>query len=331
MYSVFGLGNPLLDFIAEGEFALIEALHTRPGTMNLVTLEEMKKVLDLVNSYRNIPGGSAANTTRGIAWLSRVKPVLPPVYCGAVGQDAIGRQYGEILSRSGVESRLVNKDALTGCSVIIVTPDQERTMFTFLGACRKYLVQDLDLQALGRSQYLYVCGYMWDTDNQKRAVAKAVEWARLKSVTVVFDLADPFVVQRYREEFQSWITSGVDILLGNREEIQLMLGKSEDAPIDEPLIRLAGEMARLVVMKIGADGCWVNEEGSVCHVPAYSVRAVDTTGAGDSFASGLLYGLLRGLSPVSAARLANRMAAASVTVVGCDFNSLDPHWVLEED
>ncbi|HEC62103.1 MAG TPA: adenosine kinase [bacterium] len=300
--------------------------------MNLVTLEEMKKVLDLVDSYRNIPGGSAANTTRGIAWLSGVRTVLPPVYSGAIGKDAIGQQYWEMLSRSGVESRLVKKDALTGCSVIIVTPDHERTMFTFLGACRKYRAQDLDLQALERSQYLYVCGYMWDTENQKQAVAKAVERARSKSVAVVFDLADPFVVQRYREEFRPWISSGVDILLGNREEIQLMVGKlEEDALSDELLIRLSGEMAMLVVMKIGEDGCWVNAGGSICHVPAYSVQAVDTTGAGDSFASGFLYGLLRGLSPVSAARLANRMAAGSVTVIGCDFNSLDPNWVLEED
>lgn len=320
MYSFFGIGNPLLDFITSADFSLIERLQTRTGTMNLVGIKEMKMILGLVKRYKNIPGGSCANTIRGIAWLAASDPIRPPIYCGAVGNDPIGRQYLDILRLSGIQTRLVTKQSLSGCSVIIVTPDHERTMFTYLGACREYSEEDLDVEALKCSRFIHTTGYMWDTEKQKKAVRKAVTCAAEHGLKVSFDLADPFVVQRYHQEFLSWIPSRVDILFGNREEFKLMIG---DEPVDEKLITQAGELSDLVIMKIGSGGCLVNEQGLIHNVAGFPVHSIDTTAAGDCFAAGFLFGQLKGFSALRSARLANRLASCIVAVEGCDFTLLE--------
>ncbi|MBA7626468.1 Ribokinase [subsurface metagenome] len=320
MFSVFGIGNPLLDFVTRADFALLEQLDTQKGTMNLVGRGEMEDVLGLVDTYKNIPGGSCANTIRGIAWLSGLDPVRPAVYCGALGNDRIAEQYRSCMQAAGVQTRLAAKETPSGCSVILVTPDYERTMFTCLGACREFCKEDLDLQALAQSRYLYITGYMWDTENQKEAVQLAVDFARRQGLKVAFDLADPFVVQRYREEFLTWIPGRVDILFGNREELNLMIGEDR-----------AGELSELVIMKIGSEGCIVLEKGNQSGADSFAVEALDTTAAGDCFAAGFLFGRLKGFSTARSARLANRLASRIVSVEGCDFTLLEPKQILGQD
>lgn len=324
MYSVFGVENPLLDFICQVDFPLFKTLGTRPGTMNLVSLEEMKKVLGIASGYRNTPGGSCANTIRGIAWLGQSSPIAPPVYSGAVGSDERGEKYIACMREMGIEVRLVRKQTPTGCSVILVTPDHERTMFTYLGACREFTAQDLDLEALSRSRFLHLTGYLWDTENQRLAAEAAARHALRQGVKVSFDLADPFVVQRYRSFFVSWIPGRVEVVFANREELQTMMG--EKCP-DEELVRRAGWLAGLVVMKVGAGGCYLNEGGRIMRSQGFPARVQDTTAAGDSFASGFLFGLLKGYPTTACARLANRFASQIVGVNGCDFSSLDPRGV----
>jgi sugar/nucleoside kinase (ribokinase family) len=336
MYSVFGLGNPLLDFIAPVGFPVLERTGAEQGTMNLVDAGRMQEILGLVGEYTNSPGGSCANTLRGISWLGRLSGaegpsaaalIEPTVYCGAVGEDGPGAVYAEILGRAGVVQRLVRKPVPTGCSVILVTPDHERTMFTHLGACREYTWRDLDLAALAEARMFYCTGFMWDTENQKEAVMLAIDRAKALGLLVAFDIADPFVAQRYRLEFLGLIPSRVDILFGNREEFRHMFGAGHG---DQVLLRQAGRLCRLVVMKIGAEGCYVNEDGSIHRVAGFPVQAVDTTAAGDCFAAGFLFGRLRNQEVEACARLANRLAAAIVTVRGCDFLTLDARRVLSE-
>ncbi|MCK5006748.1 MAG: adenosine kinase, partial [Spirochaetales bacterium] len=178
MYSVIGLGNPLLDFIAPVDSGVLEALSAKKGTMNLVDREAMERVLSILDGYTNMPGGSAANTLRGISWLDRGETLDPLLYCGAVGPDQRGRDYNQILETAGITVQVVAKTLPTGCSVILVTPDHERTMFTYLGACREYGLKDLDIDALGKTKVFYATGYMWDTANQKQAVRRAIEQFR---------------------------------------------------------------------------------------------------------------------------------------------------------
>ena len=324
-YSVFGLENPLFDRVAAVSDSVIEEVGAPKGTMNLVDYPQMRRVLALAGVYRSIPGGSAANTVRAVACLSRAVAVPPPVYSGAVGCDPEGEEYGRILASEGVITRLARKRQPTGCSVILVTPDRERTMFTFLGACREYTTEDLDRELLALSSYLYMTGYMWDTENQKQAALAAGGTALDQGVRVAFDLADPYAVRRYRQQFLSWIPKHVEVLFGNREEFRLLLG---EGLVDTELAEYAGELAPQAVLKTGAEGCLVNFYGKVARIPGFPVIPVDTTAAGDCFAAGYLYGQLRGFSAESSARLANRLAARIVTVQGCDLESLDPAEVL---
>jgi sugar/nucleoside kinase (ribokinase family) len=319
-YSVFGMENPLFDRIAGVDFTVLEKLQAPKGTMNLVGYEEMLRVLSLAGRYRSIPGGSSANTVRAIASLSRCDAVAQTVYSGAIGNDPAGDEYERIMRCLGIETRLVRKQLPTGCSVILVTPDRERTMFTYLGACREFTAEDVDVELLARSSYLHVTGYMWDTENQRQAVLLAAETARRHEVRVAFDLADPYAVQRYHGQFLEWIPGAVDVLFGNREEFRLMFGSELG---DEQLARRAGELSAEAVLKTGAEGCLVNDRGRIRRVPGFPVATVDTTAAGDCFAAGYLYARLRGLEAERAARLANRLASWVVTVEGCDLEGLD--------
>jgi sugar/nucleoside kinase (ribokinase family) len=231
------------------------------------------------------------------------------------------------LERAGINVQVVTKSLPTGCSVILVTPDHERTMFTFLGACREYGLEDLDLAALAGSQIFYTTGYMWDTDNQKRAVKRAMEHSRERGVGIFFDLADPFVVHRYHEEFRSWLPSRVDVLFGNRDEFQIMFGPDLE---DRELLAEAAEVSPVLLMKTGCDGCVVSDRGAVRYIEGFCVDPLDTTAAGDCFSAAFIFATLRGYPSVQAARLANRLAASIVTVLGCDFSNLDRDMILRE-
>ncbi len=326
MISIYGIGNPLMDVVGYGDFKLISDLGTQLGTMNLIQQNQVSEILDKIEDIRTLPGGSCANTMRGIAWLGKVIPCDPPHFSGAVGNDRTGREYKQLMEDLGVSTSLALTSNRTGESYIIVTPDHERTMFTFLGACQEYDESCIDFDTLGKAQYLYTTGYMWDTGVQKRAVKKAIDFARDKCKKVVFDLADPFVVNRNKDDFLSWIPQKIDILFGNKEEFSLLVGKK---PIDKEIISSAQSLARLVIMTVSAKGCYYAEENDICYDPGRKVKVVDTTGAGDSFASGFLFGLLKNKTLKECASLANTLAANIVTVEGCNYSLLDQKEILE--
>jgi sugar/nucleoside kinase (ribokinase family) len=231
------------------------------------------------------------------------------------------------LKDAGINVQVVPKSLPTGCSVILVTPDHERTMFTYLGACREYGLEDLDLTALSGSEIFYTTGYMWDTANQKQAVMKAMEHCRQKGVRIFFDLADPFVVHRYHGQFRAWLPSRVDVLFGNRDEFQIMFGPELE---DRELLAKAAEVSPVLLMKTGCDGCLVSDNGTLRGIDGFCVEPLDTTAAGDCFSAAFIFATLRGHPPLQAARLANRMAASIVTVMGCDFTNLDRELILRE-
>lgn len=325
VFSVFGVENPLMDIIAHVDRGFLERFAKQPGSMHLVEHDEIERLLGAIPSSRRLPGGSAANTARGIAALNSRNAALDavaldaPVFNGSVGNDATGDDFQRSIERAGVVASLVRKELPTGVSLILVTPDGERTMNTHLGACRQFGPADLDLARLGCSRVLYMTGYLWDTEGQRKAAMAAVEAARAgqRRILVAFDLADPFAVRRYGEAFRAWIPGTVDILFGNRDELAILTGGA----CDEDCVAAAAPLAPMVVMKVGAKGCIVGWEGRQRHVPGVPVRAVDTTGAGDAFAAGFLHGRLRGLDPVASAELANTIAAGVVAVEGCVYDS----------
>lgn len=332
MSVLFGVGNPLMDLLVERDAELLARLGAPAGSMNLVDRERQEELLATGGVRDSTAGGSCANTLRGVAWLAGTDDRDAGIrceYCGAVGSDHYGELFATSLCQAGVEARLATVAVETGTSVIVVTPDFERTMFTHLGACRELTRSHVAGLFPAEIDLLHLAGYMWDTENQTGAATWAIDAARSAGARVSFDLADTFVVSRYRDALLDTLPGRIDLLFGNLEELRRLTDCDGDAA---ETAALALECAPTVVLKDGAAGCWVAERraGGARHVAAYAADACDTTGAGDSFAAGYLYGVLIGCDSLESARLANRVAAGIVSVYGCDYRRLDRESVIRE-
>ncbi len=334
MSSICGMGNPLMDVILTGSVLDLEALSAEPGSMNLVSFETQTEVIARCRQVSYLPGGSCANTMRAVAWLAAraaaaaaAEISLDVGFIGAVGNDTEGDRFGDMLQEAGVRPLLVRKTVPTGSSAIVVTPDLERTMFTFLGACRELHLADVDLALIRRSTVFHLTGYMWDTPNQQLAAHEAALAARGGGALVSFDVADPFVAERYGTDLRHWIPKHCDILFANRAELRSLTGEGGD---DAAVLDAAEQFASQVVMKTGAEGVKVRAGRVTVEVPGERAQAVDTTGAGDSFAGGYLFGVVQGWPVERCARLANRLAARIVTVEGCRYDLIPAEFVIQD-
>jgi sugar/nucleoside kinase (ribokinase family) len=326
MAGIVGMCNPLMDIILRVEKNNVAALGAVPGSMNLVDFETMSRISSSAAGAIRSAGGGGANTMRGLAWLGNpVGAAVRPIYLGAIGDDSRGQELETLFRQQGVEPLLARKGLPTGVSVILVTPDRERTMFTYLGACQEFKPADVPYERLGQAGWFHLTGFLWDTPNQEQAARELADFARKHDRRIAFDVADPFVVHRHHCKLLDWIPGRVDLLFANREELKALTGLEGS---DEEIVSAAGSLAPRVVMKTGSDGCWINEDSQLRHVPGERVQAVDTTAAGDAFAAGFLFGLMSGRDCHRSARLANRLAARMVTIVGCNYSAIDRAGVL---
>jgi sugar/nucleoside kinase (ribokinase family) len=321
MHSVYSIENPLMDYVMHEDYPFLDRFGARPGTMQLVEHRVFKEIIRSSRGYSVFPGGSGANTARGLSMLIASDPAIgQPCFSGGIGADDTGDRFMTILRDLGIETAMAFKDLPTGVSAIVVTPDHERTMFTYLGACRDFAPDDVSEAFIRSSKYLYSTGYMWDTEPQKQALFHAVDTARTAGVPVCFDLADPFVVDRYSTELAQWIRGRIDILFANRQELSRI---TECTGTDYEILGKAARLAEVVIMKIGKGGSIVQSGGRLSHAPGESVICVDTTGAGDAYSAGFIYGLLRGANPDACARLGNRIAARIVALEGCRYETIN--------
>ncbi len=326
--AVFGIGNPLIDVVISATDEDLAALALDKGIMHLVSENRQREILtyfsDAPRTFR--PGGAAPNTLIALAGLG-----VPSVVCGKIGNDEFGSTYNEQVAAYGITSRLMQGEGATGSSIILVTPDGERTMNTHLGMCQEFGTGDLDEDLLRRANFLYFTGYMWDTAVQKAAIRRALEVAHDAGVTVAFDLADPFAVERYREDFLKLLEDDVDIVFANRTEATILYGGAgTDAGASTDAASLAEELGRhvgIAALKVGKEGSLVavreGRLGTTPHVTAVAgrpIQAIDSTGAGDMFAAGYLAALSQGSDPVHAARAAGWLAEEIIQLVGAQFS-----------
>ncbi len=306
---IFGIGNPLIDVVIQAQDAELAQLGLDKGIMHLVSEDQQALILHYFKDREvtYLPGGSAPNTLLALAGLE-----IPAVISGKIGDDEFGRTYAEQVGAYGITSRLVTEPGRTGSSVILVTPDGERTMNTHLGMCQRFCTADVDEALLAGAQYLYFTGYMWDTDLQKDAILHAITRAREAGSQVVFDVADPFAAERYRDDFVALIRDHVDIVFANRREAQLLYGLQE---AHECAARLGADV-RIAALKVGKDGCLVVAQGDPVAVGGRPITAVDSTGAGDMFAAGFLAGLAWGRSAAEAAGIGGYLAEEVIMRVG---------------
>jgi len=308
-YDVFGMCNPLYDLQATVSDELIAQLGLEKGGMFLVDEARQKEILPVIYSdiVLSAAGGSGANTMSGVSLLGG-----KAVYAGRVGDDNHAHLYEEGLVNVGVVSSLGKGEGTTGMCLVLVTPDTQRTMCTFLGCSLELSAKDIRVDLLKDSKYLYVTAYLWDTDGQKEAVQFAMRTAQEAGVKVALSLSDPFCVNRHKQDLLDLIDRHVDVIMGNKTEAMAI---TDTDTAEAAALKLA-ESCDIVVVTMDSSGSLVCSKGNIYRIPAYKIVPVDTTGAGDIFASGFLYGLTQGYDLERCGKIASYVASRVVAQFG---------------
>ncbi len=310
LFDVVGIGNALVDVIAHAPDSFLDEHSLVKGWMDLIDTDRALQLYRALGSAVEMSGGSAANTMCGVASFGGTA-----AYVGKVSDDELGKVFGHDLLAVGVQFKPGDhRNAVpTGRCIIVVTPDAERTMNTYLGASSLLGVSDVDDDAVGAGQVLYMEGYLYDRPEAKQAFRHAAGIAHSAGRMVSLTLSDSFCVDRHRDDFLSLVDDEVDLLFGNQAEL-LALYQTES--FDEAIASLRAQCP-LAAVTVGAQGSIIVTPGEMLEVPAVSVRKViDTTGAGDLFASGFLHGLTRGLALGECGRLGSIAAAEVISHVG---------------
>jgi len=310
-YDVLGIGNAIFDVLVQTDESFLAAHGMTKGGMALIDEARAISIYQNMGPAIEMSGGSAANTIVGVASLG-----ARAAYVGKVRDDQIGRMYTHDIRAAGVafETRAALEGPATGSSHILVTPDGERTMNTYLGAAQELTPGDIDAAQIAASSIIYLEGYLWDPKNAKDAFVKASTIAHGAGRQVALTLSDSFCVDRYRGEFLDLMRSRtVDLVFANEAELHSLY---QSADFDTALKQL-GVDAKLAVVTRSEKGCVVVSKDGVTAVPASPIeKMVDTTGAGDLFAAGFLFGLVRGAGYEAAGRLGALAAAEVIQHIG---------------
>lgn len=303
--DVTGIGNAIVDVLAEASDEFLVENRLDKGAMMLI---DAQRVLELQRKMTNTveqSGGSAGNTLAGLASLGG-----KGAYIGKVKDDALGRVFSGDLKKLGTrfDTPPTQAEASTGCCLILVTPDAQRTLNTYLGAAVELGPQDVDPQVIAHSQVTYLEGYLFDPPHAREAFVKAARIAHEAGRKVSLSLSDGFCVARHRQAFQDLVADHVDLLFANETEILSLYETSDFAEA----ARIVRGKCELAILTRSAKGSVVLQGSETFEVPAHPVpHVVDTTGAGDLYAAGFLWGYTRGLAPARCAT-AGAIAAAEV-------------------
>jgi sugar/nucleoside kinase (ribokinase family) len=310
-YDVLGIGNAIFDVLVQTDEKFLADHGMAKGGMALIDEARALSIYRDMGPATEMSGGSAANTIVGIANLG-----ARAAYVGKVRDDQIGRLYTHDIRAAGVafETPPAADGPATGCSYILVTPDGERTMNTYLGAAQELMPGDIDAAQVAASAVLYLEGYLWDPKSAKEAFVKASTIAHQAGRQVALTLSDAFCVDRYRGEFLDLMRGGtVDLIFANEAELGSLY---QTADFDAALTQLRRDIPLGIVTR-SEKGCVVASKDGVIAVPAFPVqKMVDTTGAGDLFAAGFLFGLVRGAGHENAGRLGALAAAEVIQHIG---------------
>lgn len=304
--DVLCIGNAIVDVIADASDEFLKTEGLTKGTMRLIDAEEAERLYGHMGPAHQVSGGSAGNTAAGVAALGGAAGFI-----GQVAPDQLGEFYRHDLTSAAVEfiTPAADVGSPTARSMILVTPDGHRTMNTFLGAAQHLPSSALNEDQIRGSAILYLEGYLWDPETPRYAMVRAIEVAREAGRKIAFTLSDIFCVDRHRDGFNKLLNERrIDILFANQAEIEALAGV---AHLESAVEAIRGKVETLVVT-CSEDGALATRGGERVNVPAKPIeRLVDTTGAGDLFAAGFLFGEARGLGLERSLRL-GAIAAAEV-------------------
>lgn len=312
-YHVIGLGNALVDQEYKVTDAFLAAQNLEKSIMTLLDEQQQDELLTQLNKEfaleKRAGGGSAANSLVALSQFGG-----RAFYCCKVANDEAGAFYRHDLEGAGVATRLQHQDndGLTGKCVVMVTPDAERTMCTHLGITIDFSEEELELDKISESEYLYIEGYLATSEIARQAVQKARQAAQSSDTKIALTFSDSSMVKYFKEGLEEFLEPGVDLLFCNEDEALEYTGKSDFESAMAALL----ERAKEVVITRGPAGAVIGQQQQRVQVPGFKVKAIDTNGAGDMFAGAYLYGITRGLTAAQAGTLASRSAAEVVSSYG---------------
>jgi len=310
-YQVVGIGNAMVDILAHADEDFLAENSIGKGIMQLIDMQRAVTLYDRIGPAREVSGGSAANTIAGVAALGG-----RTAYVGKVRDDQLGAIFAHDLRAQGAvyQTPMAAKDteSETGRCIVLVTPDGERSMNTYLGWSEFLGPDDIDPSMMADAEWIYLEGYRFDGPDSHAAFAKAIAAAKGAGGRVALTLSDPFCVERHRAAFRMMIQQDVDLLFANRAEL---LSMYETTDYDAAMRAAQSEVA-MVAATDSANGVHVLANGENSHVPAVPTRVVDATGAGDLFAGAFLWGLCEGHDPATCGRMGNIAASEVIGHIG---------------
>jgi len=310
-FNVVGIGNAMVDILARCDDAFLSDAGIEKGIMQLIDMPRAIDLYSKIGPAQEVSGGSAANTIAVIAALGG-----DTAYVGKVKDDQLGAIFAHDLRAQGAvyETALAPKTAEdeTGRCIVLVTPDGERSMNTYLGVTEFLTPDDIDPAQMAEAEWIYLEGYRFDGPDSHAAFAKAIEATRSANGKVSLTLSDPFCISRHRDAFRDMIRDGVDLLFCNKAEALAMVQRDD---FEAARAELAAEVDILAVTD-SENGCFIHQGDQSWHVPATPVEIVDATGAGDAFAGAFLWGITHGADLPTAGKMANVAAGSVIQHIG---------------
>ena len=310
-FQVVGIGNAMVDVLARAKDSFLAEAGIEKGIMQLIDMRRAVELYGSIGPAREVSGGSAANTIAGIAHLGG-----RTAYVGKVKDDQLGAIFAHDLRAQGAvyETAFAPKDAVdeTGRCLIIVTPDGERSMNTYLGVTEFLTSDDIDENQMSEAEWIYLEGYRFDGPESHAAFAKAISACKASGGRVSLTLSDPFCVGRHRDAFRTMIQDDVDLLFCNRAEM-LSMYETDDF---EAALALAAKEIAIVACTDSEHGAHILSGGERWHAPAVPTKIVDATGAGDLFAGAFLWALTHGYSLQDCGQIGNIAASEVISHLG---------------
>jgi len=308
--KILGIGNAIVDVICKVDDVFIKQNNLTKSTMKLVDEIEFNNLLSTLNIEETVSGGSVANSIVGLSQLGNKVGFI-----GKISHDDLGNKYEEGLKKENVQFFYSKKKEVipTGTCLILITPDSERTMITFLGTAGKISEKDIDVDAIKKSQILFLEGYLWDEGEPKKAFDKAIN----NSNKVAMSLSDLFCVERHKPHFLELVKTKLDITFANEQEFMSLI----NARSFDEVVGFAKELNKLIVITRGEKGALVVNKNEVTECYAKNnLKIKDLTGAGDLFASGFLHGLINKKSIKESLEIGTEMSSKVIQIVGARLN-----------
>ena len=308
--QLLGISNAIVDILAHVEHSLIEEMGIVPGSMNLIDEDRARKIYAMMGPATEMSGGSVANTVAGFANLGG-----QAAYIGKVHNDQFGEVFDHDMQSLGVDLRLAPSDdgSPTARSHILITEDGQRTMNTYLGACTELSVSDISTETVGRPKAVLLEGYIWDCPEGPALARKAIDIARAEGAAIALSLSDSFCVERHRSSFEDYVRDGVDIVLADEDEINQLLGTST---FDDTLAAIRDYSNLFALTRSEKGSVIIQGDTQVAQAATPVEKVVDSTGAGDAYSAGFLFGWANDYSLDECARLGTYCATTVIQQLG---------------